>query len=90
MLRILDCEEVVHLNSIRDNYPDSKILFLITDMSDMSDIKGKVYAVSESRESFDEICELSTRLLKEKSTQNVLIGNYKNGGGIGVQFEVKE
>ncbi len=38
MLKKIDNNRILSINSAREQYPKSKILFLITDMSDMSDI----------------------------------------------------
>ena len=57
MLKKIDNNRILSLNSAREQYPKSKILFLITDMSDMSDIQGTVFMVSEDNTSFNELCD---------------------------------
>ena len=89
MLKKVDNSEVLSLNAARNQYPKSKVLFLISDMSDMSDIQGTIFMVSEDNSSFSELCDENDRL-KEQGKQTIIIGNYENGGGIGVQYEMQQ
>lgn len=87
MLKKINDTATISLNTARTRYPKSKLIFIITDMSDMSDIKGNVFMVSDSDDSFDELC-LEDQKLREKGLQTVISGSYENGGAIGVQYEV--
>ena len=89
MLKKVDNSEVLSLNAVRNQYPKSKVLFLISDMSDMSDIQGTIFMVSEDNSSFSELCDENDRL-KEQGKQTIIIGSYENGGGIGVQYEMQQ
>ncbi len=89
MLKKVDNSEVLSLNAARNQYPKSKVLFLISDMSDMSDIQGTIFMVSEDNSSFSELCDENDRL-KEQGKQTIIIGSYENGGGIGVQYELQQ
>ena len=87
MLRKIDNRQVISLHSARESYPKSKIIFVITDMSDMSDIKGRVVMVSDSDDSFDDLC-IEDRELRNRGMQTIIAGSYENGGAIGVQYAV--
>ena len=89
MLKKVDNNRILSINSAREQYPKSKILFLITDMSDMSDIQGTVFMVSEDNTSFNELCDENDKL-KEQGNRTIIIGSYENGGGIGVQYELQQ
>ena len=87
MLKRIDNNRILSLNSAREQYPKSKILFLITDMSDMSDIQGTVFMVSDDNTSFNELCDENDKLkeqgkeghralLMESQPSNVYVGNF--------------
>ena len=88
MLKRIDDNRILSLNIAREQYPKSKVLFLISDMSNMSDIKGTVFMISEDGTSFNALCDENDRL-REQGKQTIIIGSYENGGGIGVQYEVQ-
>ncbi len=87
MLKKIENRQILSLHSARESYPKSKIIFVITDMSDMSDIKGRVVMVSDSDDSFDELCT-EDRALRNQGMQTIIAGSYENGGAIGVQYAV--
>ena len=89
MLKKIYNNRILSINSAKEQYPKSKILFLITDMSDMSDIQGTVFMVSEDNASFNELCDEDDKL-KEQGKRTIIIGSYENGGGIGVQYELQQ
>ena len=89
MLKRVQNGQVLSLNTAREQYPKSKVLFLVSDMSDMSDIKGSVFMVSEDDSSFNELCNENDKL-RNQGKQTIIIGSYENGGGIGVQYELHE
>ena len=88
MLKRINDNTVLSLGAARARYPKSKIIFAITDMSDMSDIKGNVVMVSDNDESFDDLCS-EDRKLRSQGVQTVIAGSYENGGAIGVQYEIR-
>ena len=65
MLKKIDNNRILSINSAREQYPKSKILFLVTDMSDMSDIQGTVFMVSEDNTSFNELCDEHDKLKEQ-------------------------
>ena len=87
MLKTVKDKKVLSLDEARAQYPRSKIIFVITDMSDMSDIKGNVFMVSDNDESFEDLCTEDLKL-RNKGVQTVIAGSYENGGAVGVQYEV--
>ena len=44
--------------------------------------------VSDNDESFDDLCS-GDRKLRSQGVQTVITGSYKNGGAIGVQYEIR-
>ena len=87
MLRRIDNRQILSLNSARESYPKSKIIFVITDMSDMSDIKGQVVMVSDSDDSLEDLCT-EDHALRNRGMKTIIAGSYENGGAIGVQYAV--
>ena len=87
MLIKINTRQVLSLNTARAKYPKSKILFAITDMTNMSDIKGNVFMVSDDDASFDDLCR-EDRKLRDQGMQTIIAGSYENGGAIGVQYEI--
>lgn len=87
MLKRTNSKQIVTLSSVNSKYTKAKVIFVITDKKDMSNIKGRVYAISKDNSSFTELCEESERLNKT-GVVNLITGTYGNGGGIGVQYEV--
>ena len=86
MLKTMDEKQIVSLDEARKKYPKTKKLFIITDMSNLSDIKGYIFAVSMNNSSFNELLEADKQMQKN-GCQTILIGSYENGGAIGVQYE---
>lgn len=87
MLKKIESAQTQSLSTARSQYPKSKMIFIISDMSDMSDIKGSVFMVSDDDASFDELCGEDQKL-REKGLQTIIAGSYENGGAIGVQYQV--
>ena len=88
MLRMIDNSKELSLGAARAQFPKSKLIFVITDMSNISDIKGIVFMVSDDDASFDELCREDAKLRKQ-GKQTIIAGSYENGGAIGVQYEVR-
>ena len=87
MLKKINDLQELSLSAAREQYPKSKIIFVITDMTDMSDIQGKVFMVSDSDDSFDDLC-MEDRKLRDQGMQTIIAGSYENGGAIDVQYAV--
>lgn len=86
MLKIMDGKQIVSLEDARAEYPKTKKLFVVTDMSDIANIKGYIFAVSMNDSSFGELLDVDRKIQKD-GHQTMLIGSYENGGAIGVQYE---
>ena len=87
MLRSVEERRIVTLDDARAELPRTKKLFIITDMADISNVKGYIRAVSEDSSSFAELLKLD-RAMQKEGLQTMLVGSYENGGGIGVQYEL--
>ena len=87
MLRKENTFDIISLNIARTRIPKKKALFIVSDMSDMSDIQGYISCISDGTDSYDALIEEYNRI-KEQKKQAIIIGSYENGGAIGVQYEV--
>ena len=87
MLEKIDDKSILSVNAARSKYPRSKVLFIVTDMSNMSDIKGYVFMVSRGSSTFEDLCDEDDKL-QEEGFQTIILGSYENGGAIGVQYEL--
>ena len=61
---------------IETRYPHCK--YLLTDFTDLNNLRGHLYAVSEDQDSFLPLCELSDRLMDE-GIVCCIMGEYKEG-----------
>ena len=86
MSTLSDNKEILSTNMAKAKHPRSKILFIVTDMSNISDIQGYIFMVSNSSSTFEDLCNEDTRLQRE-GFKTIILGSYENGGGIGVQYE---
>ncbi|MBO6179902.1 MAG: hypothetical protein J6O04_12050 [Selenomonadaceae bacterium] len=86
MLKKMEEKRIIPLDVARTEYPKTKKIFVITDMSNIADIKGYVCAVSMDKSSFGELLDMDKKIQKD-GHQTMLIGSYENGGAIGVQYE---
>ncbi len=84
MLRDGNTKELLHIKDARAVSNGRKLIFVITDKSNMSDLEGYIYKISDSIDSFGDICSESDKL-RDQGTDNVIIGDYYGGGRIGVQ-----
>ena len=85
MLKKIHDRDDLSLEMARKRIPRKKALFIVTDMSDMSNIQGYISYISESENSYDELVEA---LHRERNSDQMamIIGSYENGGAIGVQY----
>lgn len=58
-------EQILNLSEVEEIYPNCRVLLKDVDMSDISNVKGTVYAISHSTESFDELCDIYDRLFDD-------------------------
>lgn len=87
MLQVLDEKELRSADSIEEEYQDCK--YLITNYTSLEDPSGYLYCVSTSNDSYHEICKIKNDFAR-KQVPCMLMGSYNNGGGFGVQYEIKE
>ena len=87
MLEKIDDKTILSVNAARSKYRRCKVLFIITDMSDMSDIQGYVFMVSRGNSTFKDLRNENAKL-KHDGFQTIILGSYENGGAIGVQYEL--
>ncbi|MBQ7558090.1 MAG: hypothetical protein IJT00_08500 [Lachnospiraceae bacterium] len=85
MLKKADDNVRISLSEARKEIPKMKALFVIQDMTDMSNIQGYITYISESENSYDELINELNKLRK-KNMNAMVIGSYENGGAIGVQY----
>ena len=87
MLKMIKNPKVKTPEEIEKEYP--KCMYILTDFTDINDIKGHLYAVSQNKKSFRELCVLSDKLSDEGKTC-IIMGEYDEGGiMLGVQREIK-
>ena len=79
--------DIISLNTARTRIHKKKALFVVSDMSNMSDIKGYISCVSDGSDSYSDLIEEYNNT-KNEEKQAIIIGSYENGGAIGVQYEV--
>ncbi len=69
---------------IEEKHPNCK--YILTDFSDVNDMRGHLYAVSNDRGSFLELCKMSDDLALQ-GIACCIMGEYQEGGMIGVLRE---
>ena len=80
-------KNVTSLDDARKNIPKMKALFVVNDMSDMSNIQGYISYISDDEDSYNELIQELHRV-KRDNKQAMIIGSYENGGAIGVQYSM--
>lgn len=85
MLNVLREDVFETPKEIEQRYPRCKYIFV--DFTDLNNLRGRLYAVSDSASSYDELCALSNRL-SDEGTNSCIMGEYAEGGMIGVQREL--
>ncbi|MBQ9438061.1 MAG: hypothetical protein IJU50_06975 [Lachnospiraceae bacterium] len=85
MLKILDEKKKRSEESVVDEYKNCK--YILLDYGDIQKPYGFLYCVSDSSDSFREICEKAEEF-EEKKIPCILGGSYNNGGTFGVQYEI--
>ena len=84
MLSIVNESSFETPGEIESRYPRCKYIF--TGFTDLNDLRGHLYAVSDGADSFDELCGLSDQLADE-GINCCIMGEYAEGGMIGVLRE---
>ncbi len=86
MLEMIKSTEIVSANAVRKKYPNCH--YILTDVNDdLCDLKGKLYCVSYSHDSYRELCEIEDRLEAE-GVKCAELGIYDDGYAIGLQHEI--
>ena len=86
MLNILNSNEKIKISveEARTKYTNSKVIIVLDDKFDISNLIGYLYAISSSVDSFNDLC-LESNKLRKKGVQNIIVGTYNNGAASGVQ-----
>ena len=85
MLKILNQTDTKTFNSVRQEYPYSRILMKI---NTLDDCEGQLLAVSDSIESDDDLCEKLHEFL-DNDMLCVIVGSYVQGGNQNVMYSVR-
>ena len=86
MLEMVNDNKVWDPDEVERAYKNCK--YILTDYTDLQDIRGHLFCVSKSRDSFRDIAKINYEL-SQKGVKSILMGSYNNGGAIGVQYEVE-
>ena len=78
---------VTSLDDARKIIHKMKALFVVNDMSDMSNIQGYISYISDDEGSYNELIQ-ELHKVKRNNKQAMIIGSYENGGAIGVQYSM--
>lgn len=85
MLKIIESKEIVTEIEVYEKYPNS--MFILQDVKDPNNVKGRLVAISTDRSSYRDIC-IKRKELADSGVDCVLLGSY-NGGVIGVLSRYK-
>lgn len=86
MYNVLNEKEKKSSITIEREYPDCK--YILLNFDDIENPVGNLYSVSESKESYRQICEDADDFANRGITC-ILAGSYNNGGAFGVQYEIE-
>jgi len=87
MLKMIKKNKMETPEEIEKEYP--KCMYILTDFTDINNMKGHLYAISQNQQSFHELCVLSDKLSDEGKTA-IIMGEYDEEGiMLGVQREIK-
>ena len=92
MIEIIDSKEIKSVDDVDTIQceKESKAL-MILDLSsglDLANLKGSIYAISDSIDTFDELCEIK-HSIEETGKLCIIVGSY-GGMDIGVQYEIRK
>lgn len=85
MLKVLNQTDIKSFNSVRKEYPYSRILMRINTLDDR---EGQILAVSDSTESDDDLCEKLHEFL-DNDLLCIIVGSYIQGGSQNVIYSVR-
>ena len=85
MLRLLEYEEVLSFNKVKNKVPNSRILVKINSLDDS---EGVPVAVSDSAESDDALCEKLHEYLNQ-DILCVIVGSYMQKGSTNVIYSIR-
>ncbi len=86
MITNIKDNRIISLDDARRGLSKQKGVFVVEDMSDMSNITGYVAFVSNSTDTYHELIRVFNNYKKHQ--QAMIIGSYENGGAVGVQYEM--
>lgn len=87
MLKMIKNTKMETPEEIEKEYP--MCMYILTDFTDINDMKGHLYAVSPNKTSFRELCVLSDKL-SDEGKNCIIMGEYDDEGAmLGVQREIK-
>ena len=87
MLKMIKNSDIRRPEEIEEKYPGC--MYILTDFTDVNDMKGHLYAISYDKDSFQELCKLTDELSNSGKTC-IIMGEYEEGGVLlGVQREDK-
>lgn len=87
MIDYKNSTKVEYIDDVRSQYPNCKVLITQVDLTDMENVKGIVYAISTSRDTYDLLC-IEKGNLMQQGIMSMIIGSY-GGFGVGIQYESK-
>ena len=87
MIKYIKSNEREPISNIRNKFHNKKVLVTDLDLTDMNNITGCVYAISNETSDYDKLCKEKNNINKYKSS--MLVGSYNNGGAIGVQYSIE-
>ena len=85
MLKMMNQTDIKSFNSVRKEFPYSRILMRI---NTLDDCEGQLLAVSDSAESDDDLCEKLHEFL-DKDMLCVIVGSFVQGGNQNVMYSVR-
>ena len=77
MLKKSTDKTIMSLSHARKKIPKMKAVFVIKDMSDLSDIRGYISFISENEDSYKALID-EYHKIKHQKMQAMVIGSYEN------------
>ena len=89
MIKYRRDKKIMPLTEIRNKYTTAKALVVLNDISDMENLVGYVYAESTDASTLGELCKIGEDIRK-KNKYYIIVGEYKKGAIVSVQYETKQ
>lgn len=86
MIKIVDKKNIELVDNIRDTCDYSKVLIVDIDMSDMENLKGRYYAVSDNKEDEEKLYEMRNHF-QDNNSIAMVVGSYNNWGDVSDLYE---